>query len=62
VRAISKKPQKWGDGEVAQGEGLEFKPQYHKKKKKKGVYDEALKYTNPKLTEPTREKGKSSRL
>jgi hypothetical protein len=32
------------------------------KKKKKGVYDEALKYTNPKLTEPTREKGKSSRL
>jgi hypothetical protein len=31
---ISKNPSQKGAGGVAQGEGSEFKPQYHKKKKK----------------------------
>jgi hypothetical protein len=32
---LEKNPSQKTAGGVAQGEGLEFKPQYHKKKKKK---------------------------
>jgi hypothetical protein len=44
---LEKNPSQKTAGGVAQGEGLEFKPQYHKKKKKKNLigFLDKIKYT-----------------